>query len=177
MLSQWVVVQLPLWFAAARYGSYIGLENNGCRAADHRDKQFGIRQMMIWITLVASVLGAGRLMLGHLRDGAWPAKWTLVAAMPPLVHAAVSLPILGTVLLRQRVIAATCGALLLSIFATAIEVAVFLPGAPVTGWDLWWHFAFINFVECAMVLAVLLILRMGGFRLMSHRAVVASGAG
>jgi hypothetical protein len=176
MLLQWLFLQLPMWIAVVRYGLRVGLENDGGWSNDYRDKQFGIRQIMILTVLVALVLGASRLMLGGLKADASFKKSTeiLIFAFLAFANAAVSLPLVSTVLLRQKAFAATCGALLLSAFATAIELSALTLFLAVGMPDEYWMFSLINGFQVAWILAVLLLLRTGGFRLLLRGTAIAS---
>jgi hypothetical protein len=178
MLLQWLLVQFPIWIVVARYGLRVGLPDEADRVSDSHGNQFGIREIMVLTALVAVVLGMGRLMLGGLQGEDDFSKWRdiLIFVFLAAANAVISLPLLGSVLLPRRAIAATCGALVFAAFATALEMSLIQvlssgKGSP----DELVIFAAINIFQAIWVLTVLSTLRIGGFNLWAFRSGYASG--
>jgi hypothetical protein len=172
VLLQWLLVQAPIWILVIRYGLRVNDGENSASASGKGDQQFGIRQVMILTALVAIVLGIGRFMLGGLKaDGSFK-DWRGIAmfAFLTVSNAIISIPIIAAALVRRSPVPAICGALLLVAFTTAIEVSLLTYLVPATlGPQFDWTLPLINVFHCGWVLAVLLILRSGGFRLTSRR--------
>jgi hypothetical protein len=172
LLFQWVLVQTPIWILVARYGLRVGYANDASTVTDHRDRQFGIRQVMILTTIVAAVLGIGRVVLGGLQGESGFADWKSVLMMAFLVfaNAIICLPVIAAALLPRGTLLATFGALLLVAFATAIELPLMslLAKPPTQASDLW-IFGLINLFHCAWILTLLLLVRRSGFRLLTRQ--------
>jgi hypothetical protein len=78
-------------------------------------------------------------------------------------------------LLPRVTLAAVCGALLFSAFATGVELSILNLLSPGPGArDMCWVFSSINVVQCGWVLAVLFLLRKGGYRIVSRQSSLAS---
>jgi hypothetical protein len=178
LLFQWLVLQTPIWLLVARYGLRVRCVDDVELANDSRDKQFGIRQIMALTALVALVLGIGRLLLGGMQRGTSFGKPVeLVAyACLALANVLVSAPAIGVMLLPRVTVAALCGALLFSAFATAIELSALNlidPGPPSNA-QMFWVLSLVNLVQCGWVLAVLFLLRLGGYRITLRQSSFAS---
>jgi hypothetical protein len=172
VVIQWLLVQSPIWILVARYGLRIGYQDKATTLTDHGDRQFGIRQVMILTTIVAAVLGIGRVVLGGLEGESGFADWKSVLMMAFLVfaNAIICLPVIAAALLPRGTLLATFGALLLVAFATAIELPLmsFLAKPPTQASDLW-VFALINVFHCAWILTLLFLVRRSGFRLLTRQ--------
>jgi hypothetical protein len=100
VLSQWCVIQFPLWILRLRFDWRLCWPGEEIVASTRSDTQFEIRQVMIWTALVCVALGVGRQLvpeqLGTVRDHketliifsmltvfscllAWPVVWAVFA--------------------------------------------------------------------------------------------------
>lgn len=65
MFAQFVVVQLPLWFARAARGRHRGAASpSWSRSFSARDHQFGIRHLLGWMTVIGILSGVARSLAG-----------------------------------------------------------------------------------------------------------------
>ena len=171
VMGQWLFVQAPLWLLAGRFGLRIVSCQENVEISKREEQQFGIREVMVLTFLVALLLGAGRFMLGGLKsDGAMGGiKGALVFGFLALSNAIMAVPLIAGALAPRRALRAVGGALLIVALMTALELpllALFWPGGK-ADWDDYLVFVFINAVQCAWILAVLLLARAGGFRLVA----------
>jgi hypothetical protein len=169
LLTQWLLIQAPIWLVVVWYGLRITDELETDSIFGTRDRQFGTREIMILTALVAIVLGTGRLLLGGLKaDGSF-GDWTvaLLFGLMSLSNAAIALPLIAASIARRNWFRSLCLALLLSVFTTAIELSLF---SQLTSMGRgYWMFASANLVQCSWIVTVLLFLRAGGFRLVSRQ--------
>jgi hypothetical protein len=171
LVGQWLLVQAPMWFFVRRYGLRIAHQDDLPSDIDERVHQFGIRQVMILTALVGIVLGLGRLLLGGLNASGSFGDWRgiLLFAFLAFANAVTALPIVALTMLRRSVLAAIGGALALIALMTVLElpvVAMLGPG-PMNARE-YSIFTLISSFECVWIVAVLLILRGGGYRLTSR---------
>jgi hypothetical protein len=180
MLIQWLLVQAPLWLLVGRYGMHVHHRNDHCLVRSPGDQQFGIRQVMILTALVATVLGVGRLALGGLKQDEPLNDWrgVLLFAFLVVTNAIISIPLIVAVLLPRRAPIAVCGAITAGTLVTAIEQTLlpFVFPSP-RGTDDFWVFVVINLFQFAWILAVLFVLRAGGYRLGSRPVAVTASNG
>jgi hypothetical protein len=169
VLMQWVLVQAPMWLLVARYGLRIRHQDEAATVTDHRDQQFGIRQVMILTMIVAVVLGIGRIVLGELKGGGGPTDGLMIFAFLVLTNAVIPLPVIAAALLPRGIWRATFAALLLVALATAIEVTLVWLLAKATAASELSMFALINSFHCAWILTLLHLVRRSGFRLLTKQ--------
>jgi hypothetical protein len=182
LVGQWLLVQAPMWLLITRYGLRIVSAEHQPTTREQSDQQFGIRQIMILTALVAIVLGAGRFLLGGLKADQSFRDWrgVLLFGLLALSNAAIAFPLIAATLRRRNPLPAILGALLLVALATVAELSVvswLWPSGKPSAHD-YWIIALINAFQCPWILTVLLLLRAGGFRLISRDAALpASSAG
>jgi hypothetical protein len=170
MCAQWLLVQLPIWWLVARYGLRIRLPDE-TRPPGQRSQQFGISQLLILTTIVAAVLGVGRFFLGGLTTDVVNTmdNGVTLFGFLAIASALISFPLMAAALLRQKTVVAVIAAVALVALATVLEVHLFeliVPGSfdPQNREVL----SFMNVTQCAWILATLLLLRAGGYRLESR---------
>lgn len=66
LLGQWFVAQLPLWGLGVAYGLRLQHPDQAQTPVDPRDRQFGIRELLIFTTIIAVILGIGRVVVASL---------------------------------------------------------------------------------------------------------------
>jgi len=171
VVTQWILVQIPLWVLLRFRALRIGHADDSSGRAGHQ--QFGIREVMILTMIAAAVLGIGRWLLAGVQVEESDPKWLnklLILSLLVGASSLATLPMLAAALLPQWTKFAICVAFLFALFITGIEVSLFarLPGfggPPLS--EVIAMFASLNLVQCAWVLAFVLTLRAGGFRLIS----------
>jgi hypothetical protein len=163
LFGQWLLLQFPLWGLALGYGLRLRHVDDDGYGLDHRERQFGIRQLMIVTTIVGVVFGIGRLVVGQLRldFGRGEAAIFIFLAVAAIV---LTLPLLLAALMRRFTIPAVLVALVLIGLATTWELPLLQivhrgPGPKAQ--DL----VAINAITAAIMLTVLTIVRLNGYSL------------
>jgi hypothetical protein len=166
LLGQWFLVQLPLWGLAMGYGLRLRHWSDVSTVTDARERQFGIRQLMIITAIVGVIFGIGRILvvnLGHRLNVDGEVAFFAFLAIAAIV---ITLPVLLASLLPRLALPATLLALVLIGFATAWELPMFLgTGAGRRGGPDAMHFVWINGVTTAWLLALVAVVRLNGYRL------------
>ena len=161
LVAQWVMLQIPLW--AMAIGLQLQLRHQEVMPADGDGHQFrfGIRHLLIMMTIVSVLLGAGRLVVPHINltsQGELPVFLFLVVAAIIL-----TLPLLLAALMRRLALAGVLLSLLLIGLATAWELPL-LHSLGGSGPDKE-HLIAINFASSALILVFALVVRWNGYRL------------
>ena len=166
---QTLAVVGPLWIA--RLAGLRVVTQEGLRSAAKTDSdrpvQFSIAYLLGWMTALAIVLGSLRWVLGGdmllLSDASWPVghAWLEVAVFS-LGNAAIAWPAPWAVLGARRRIA---GTLMLCLAAGGL-LAVYLLVSGSTAHR--WTFAVFCAVQVAVLVAVLGVFRVAGYRLVRH---------
>jgi hypothetical protein len=168
MLLQWLLVQGPLWLLAAIYGLHVVHRDDAALKTDRRHQQFGIRQLMILTALVAVVLGIGRWTLGGMSTDEFRDDWqdgVLILSFLGICNSLIAFPLVAAALLPRWTVPAVVAALALVAVATALEVPLLeMISKGGESWILW----LMNGVQAAWILGVLLLLRLGRYRLSSR---------
>jgi hypothetical protein len=158
----WLLVQAPLWGLAVGYG--VRLRHRSDPPETNRERQFGIRQLMILTAIVAVVLGAGRWIAGaaavHFRG-----DWDEIAVFAFLTVAGIvmTLPLLLAALLPRFAWLASAVVLGLIAIGTWYELPlIMMIGGRGGGPDIW-HLTFINAFQALSILAVTFVVRICGY--------------
>lgn len=170
LAGQFAFLQLPFWGLVLTYGLRLWYCKTISLRSDPRETQFGIRQLMIFTTIVAVVLGAGRLAVTYLpsfagQDNATPAFIFLAVAA-----VVITLPLILAALLPRFAIPAVGVVLVMIGLLTAFELPL-LNRFHSAGIRENLLFVFINGFTSAWILAVVLIVRISGFRLSTPKTV------
>ena len=168
LLGQWLLVQVPFWLLAIFYGLRLRHADDAGIVPDPRERQFGIRQLMVFMAIVGVVFGVGRIVLPalfqafSLRSGAdmWIIVFLAVAAT------AVTLPLLLAVLVEQRSLLATGLVLILIGLATLSELPLVRAIQTGSGAEMG-HFISINAFTSAWILGIALLIKLNGYSLTS----------
>ena len=161
--GQWLLVQCPLWVLTGLYG--IRLRHASDPPETIRDRQFGIRQVMILTAIVAIVLGVCRWAAAASAQAFSNTDWNEVIILAFLAAAgvAMTLPLLVAALLPRYWWLAVAVVLALIACGTWYEVPLMQVVGGRGGGPHTWHLVFINGVQAAWVLAVVGILRLCGY--------------
>jgi len=171
LTGQWLLVLGPIWVLAATFGIRVCHQDEIMLGMDSRDQQFGIGQLMVLTLIVGVVLGGGRFLVGDLSRGDitvsdWSGKMGFFILA--IFHALIALPLITAALVRSKLVIAVFGALCLVLLATWLEVPVLalIDGSSPSGpeyWMLW----FASGIHAFWILAVVLLLRAGGYQLVT----------
>jgi hypothetical protein len=167
LLGLWLVVQVPFWGLALYYGIRLSHRSAVTLQTTNRQRQFGIRELMVLTAAVAIMLGAGRALLLWLaeRIGNDISREAPVFIFLAAAAIALGLPLLLAALLPRWASLAVPAVLVLIATATWWELPlVALVQGPGGGPD-YWHLAWINFFTALWALLVVVILRLGGYGL------------
>jgi hypothetical protein len=172
LFGQWLIVQLPLWGLATVYGVRLRHVDDIGIVQDRRERQFGIRHLMIATTIVGVTLGMGRILVDA--QGMWfgLALQFLIFVFLAVAAIALTLPLLLAGLLPRRAIPAVLLVLTLIGLATAWELTLFraIPGVPRGAPDdLYFVFICINAFTAATILAGVAVLRLNGYGILLSR--------
>jgi hypothetical protein len=160
LVTQWIVVQIPLWLLA--YGRGLQFHDGGRFEAGNR--QFGLSQLMIFTLGIAVLLGAARWAVTSqvltFRSEALPV-WLFLATAAILM----SLPLTLAALMPK--LAGLGVLLILSLIGlgTAWEHPLLRKLSPNAGGPEIMHLVWINAFTSAWVLAFALLARFFGYRL------------
>jgi hypothetical protein len=165
LLAQWVIVQVPLWGLAIGYG--LRLRHVGDPPETPRDRQFGIRQVMILTFIVAVVLGVCRMIAvqsaRHFADTNMHEAW--IFAFLAGAGIVMTLPLLFAALLPRWSSVAVPGVLVLIALGTWYELPLTMILPARGGGPDFWHLAWINAFQAAWVLGVVGVVRLCGYGL------------
>jgi hypothetical protein len=163
LAGQWLLVQCPLWVLVVLYG--IRLRHVSDPPETIRDRQFGIRQVMILTAIVAVVLGACRWAAAASAQAFSNTDWNEVIILAFLAAAgiAMTLPLLVAALLPRYWWLAIAVVLALIACGTWYELPLMqIAGGRGGGPDIW-HLVFINGFQSAWILAVVALVRLCGY--------------
>ncbi len=163
LLGQWVLVQLPLWGLGFLYGIHLRHHSSESHPTLSGRRQFGIRQLLVATTIVAVILGLGRVLIAG-RAMTTPDTDIVIFAFLGGAAVVMSLPLLLAALVPRYAVQAVIGVALLIGVATLFELPLLqsLPnaGGPQTI-DLIW----INACTSAWILAFVVSARLCGYGL------------
>jgi hypothetical protein len=166
LAGQWILVQAPLWVLAVAYR--LKLRERGIAPAGSSPRQYGLKQLLIFTTVVAVLLGIGRVAVPALA-----ARLNFSGVLPFFIFLAaaailMTVPLLLAALLPKISSIATIGMLILIALVTMYEgtvlETVFQNGFPGPKFA---HFAWINFFSSAWVVLGVMSVRMCGYELAS----------
>lgn len=165
LFGQWFLLQIPLWSIALAFGARLRHSENA-QHSDPRERQFGIRQLIVVTTVVALLFGSGRLIVPQIVQ-----RLELARGEAPIfiflgVAAVVlAFPLLVAALLRRFAVPSVLVVLTLIGIATAWEVPLLQligtarPGPKVQ------DFVAINICTAGIMLVVLAMVRLNGYSL------------
>jgi hypothetical protein len=161
----WLLVQVPLWGISLLFGLQLRYQAVPAemRRADNRERQFGIRQLMIYTAAVGVLLGIGRLLLPPLFDRLPPDGLVGILCLVFATQILTSLPLIFAALLPRLAIPSVLLALFLLAAGTAFEIWI---AQQMPGWNRrsdHWAVIGIN-ITCALwTLAAAAIVRKSGY--------------
>jgi hypothetical protein len=167
LLVQWTLLQFPLWGLVIVFGLRLRHMDEARSGFDPRERQFGIRQLIIVTTIVGVALGLGRLVV--TRFGSLSSREAPIFFFLGVAAVALTLPLILAVLMRRLTLLGTLLVLVLIGLMTAWELPLLRsfhsgPG-PQTE-----DFIAINAFTALIVLMVLAVVRMSGYSLTPSQA-------
>lgn len=166
LLGQWLALQGPLWGLAILCGLRLRRPEDEQHPPDPRERQFGIRQLMIFTAIVGVLLGLGRIVVGQLGPRIMPDNSRDMAVIVFLAAAAVAvtLPLLLAALLPRLAVPAVLLVLILIGLATAWELPLLDVFDRHSGPETM-HFVWINAITSGWILIFAIAVRLNGYRL------------
>ena len=167
LLGLWLVVQVPFWGLALFYGMRLSHRSAAPPSTTPRQRQFGIRELMMLTAAVAVLLGAGRALMPWLSElaGNNISRGAPVLIFLAAAAIALGLPLLLAALLPRWASLAAPAVLVLIATATWWELPLVALVQGPGGGPEYWHLAWINFFTALWALLVVIILRLGGYGL------------
>jgi len=165
-LAQWLVVQIPLWAKRIGFGWRLGWRDEPNPDNARRELQFGIRQLFVWTTVVALLLGICRLVLPQLdvsNASGLSAETVAIFVILLAANSLLAMPIVWAAFARTRLllwwaIAGACAVVLTVAEMVAYYFFVFRADDVVI-------FVLMNLIQFTATSVSLLLLRTVGFRL------------
>jgi hypothetical protein len=162
LLGQWILIQFPLLLLRWTHGLRLVHRDEQVPALTRGAAQFGIRQLMIFTTVVAIVLGIGRVLV-PIWIQHYPMGEFVIFGLLGITIVVLTLPLVIASLLSKFSIPAVGGVLVLTAMATWWEATLFRTlrvGGP--GFD---DFVRINVFTSAWLLAFAIHIRLCGYSL------------
>jgi hypothetical protein len=168
IFGQWTIAQAPLWALAIWLGLRLHRADDSADGPDHRERQFGIRHLLLIMAVVGVLIGVERIMVGDLSG----LSMLCLCAMSfnsflALAAVVLPLPLLLAGLLRRWAIPAVLAALMLIGFATAGVLAIETAVLGSTLWPDLRDFVAINAFTAVTILAAAVVLRLNGYRIIT----------
>jgi hypothetical protein len=168
VLSQWIALQVPLWFLAIAYGLQMGYVDASTGVRHATKQQFGLRQLMIFTSVVAVILGIGRAVVTQMAPRLDLGSYHEVPIFIFLVVAAVlmTLPLMLAAMLPRFAAIGVVLVLLFVAVATAWELTLLSHFHRGPGPDTL-HFLWINAFTAAWVVSIAFAVRLSGYELVT----------
>lgn len=116
----WLAAQLPFWSVASYF--QLRLRHQGSPpASDQRSGQFGIRQLLLFTTFIAVLLGIGRGLLLSVPKLSFDTEELQFWGFLFVAQIAISVPLICATMLPRRVCAGICVSLVLIAGVTAVQ--------------------------------------------------------
>jgi hypothetical protein len=165
LFAQWLLLLLPLWGLRLRFGLRLRHDDDLVAGFNPRDRQFGIRQLIVVTALVGLFLGVGRQLVslwGHHFD--FTRGDLAIFAFLTVSAAVLSLPLVLALLMRRTSAIAIALALALIGIVTALEASLSKHFQTGGGPEIR-HFISMNAFTAGIILLVLAIVRRSGYSL------------
>jgi hypothetical protein len=165
LLVQWTLLQFPLWGLVIVFGLHLRHMDEARSGFDPRERQFGIRQLIIVTTIVGAALGLGRLVVTRFGQPlSLSSRDAPIFFFLGVAAVALTLPLILAVLMRRLTLLGTLLVLVLIGVMTAWELPLLraLHSGPGPQTE---DFIAINAFTALIVLMVLAAVRMSGYSL------------
>jgi hypothetical protein len=169
-LGQWLIVQFPLWTLALGYGLRLRHCDDRRAGAAPQERQFGLRQLMVFTAVVGVILGVGRaIVIAFVPARAGISGDTYIFIFLAVAAVVMSLPLVIASLLPRLALVATVAGLALMALATFWELPLLNQLKGAGGGPDTLHLVWINLFTAAWVLAFTVIARLHGYHLRAAR--------
>jgi hypothetical protein len=164
LFGQWLLLQFPLWGLAIGYGLRLRHADDSQSHLDPRQRQFGIRELIIITAIVGVVLGIGRAVVGQLGERFSVGREAPIFLFLGVAAVVVTLPLLLAALMKRWTIPGVLLVLTLIGVVSAFEVQLLrtIAGSPGPKTA---DFLSINAFSAGVMLLVLSIVRRSGYSL------------
>lgn len=168
---QWALLQLPLWGLVISQGMHLRHAEATNEGMDLRERQFGLRQLIIITAVIGVLFGIGRIVAPYFaQQVGFARRDQVILIFLGVAEVILTLPLLLAGLLKRRSILAISVAILLIALATVWEhqllVQVSGPGSAGAGP---YTFIAINAGTSVILLMLLAIVRLNGYSLAISR--------
>jgi len=171
LLMQWALLQVALWGLVFSQGMHLRHAEATNQGIDPRERQFGLRQLILLTAGIGVLFGIGRIVAPYFVETIGMVRRDqVVLVFLGIAEVILTLPLLLAALLKYRTLLAIALALLLVGLATVWEhqllVLVSGPGAAGAGPNLFYA---INAGTAIVMLMLLTIVRLNGYSLATSR--------
>ena len=165
LLSQWLLLQFPLWAAAIGFGIQLRHADEIESESAASQTQFGIRQLMLVTAIVAVLLGIGRIAIPPVveQEGFIQQVGPILVFLA-VAEVAITFPLVLAALLRRRAFVGVMLALGLIVVVTICEIPL-MRMASAGGSSSILQVVALNFGTVAWMVIVLSIVRSNGYSL------------
>lgn len=166
VMSQWIVVQLPLWVFRVAFAWRLSWPNEEAADRSQSDTQFGIGQLMVWTALVAVSLGVGRLLMPEELHsvGHGPREEITIFSVITIFNSLLAWPVVWSCYAPRWWGAWLLGAAACVVGLTLVEILTFQTAmGPGRDAEIFW---IMNPMQAGLATITLLMMRLAGFRLM-----------
>ncbi len=132
-------------------------------------RQFGIQHLMIVTTVVAVIIGSGRLLLPYLSRWLVSSHEEAIFAFLIIAACIICIPLVFAILGMRKPVLATLVLLAFTAFATYSELPLLASLGMTTGGPDWLHLTLINAFSLLPVLIVCVALRLADYHLLATR--------
>jgi hypothetical protein len=165
LLAQWLIAQVPLWGLGLAYGVRVLHPSQLQRQPDPRERQFGIRELLIFTTIIGVILGLGRALVANMPRTVGVDHAVGIFAFLSVAAILLSMPLLIAGLLPHYWRRAIAIGLLVIVAATIGELPLLNSTVGPAGGPDASHLALINAFTSAWVLVYIVVIRRAGYRL------------
>lgn len=161
----WLIALLPLWLTALGFGLRLRYQAESPDADAAKERQFGIGQLMIFTTFVAVLAGIAKLLLSSQLIPDPDREFITVISVLVVTQILLSVPLIFSGLLQQRVALASVIALALAAIVTVLELLTISQVMPL-GMPRQEYFVFTwaNVFSAVWVLTFTAVVRGSGYR-------------
>ncbi len=166
-----LLVQMLAWPMRFWLGLRIGqpaYEHDG-NSESLVSRQFGIQQLMIVTTVVAVIIGSGRLLLPYLSRWLVSSHESAIFAFLIIAACIICIPLVFAILGMRKPVLPTLVLLAFTAFATYSELPLLASLGMTTGGPDWLHLTLINAFSLLPVVIVCVSLRLADYHLLATR--------
>lgn len=164
LFGQWFLVQIIFWLTIFAWGLRLRQLDDERQDIDPGERQFGIRELMIFTAIIGVTLGIGRIVVQSTAGIGVNGEFVIFLFLG-VAAVFVTLPLVLAALLPRHALVACGGVLLLSGLVTVLEMPALELLPRRGGGPDFFHFLWINLFTIVWVLLVTAVVRANGYRL------------